>query len=297
MELASKELVGIISYLLPGFLAAWIFHGLTAHPKAQPFERVVQALIFTAILQGVVSIVRWFFVLAGHVAVVGQWTENVSLVWSLLWAVVLGVAAAGIANNDVIHNWLRFRDWRLRKTAPSGEDRKWAWTHRTSHPSEWFSAFSHHNRRYIILHLKDGRRLYGWPDEWPDACDRGHFVVSECEWLLPTGERAPFHQVESMLIPATSVEFVEFLKYDSEVKASEAELREAETLLIRVNQQESANGNQSPPTTPEPTREIRTAGRELQAGGRPETPAVATAAARTQEVVVIDPEPASCLKE
>ncbi len=48
MELASKELVGIISYLLPGFLAAWIFYGLTAHPKPQPFERVVQALIFTA---------------------------------------------------------------------------------------------------------------------------------------------------------------------------------------------------------------------------------------------------------
>lgn len=297
MELVSKELVGIISYLLPGFLAAWIFHGLTAHPKAQPFERVVQALIFTAILQGVVSIVRWFFVLAGHVVVVGDWTENVNLVWSLLWAVVLGVAAAGIANNDVIHNWLRFRDWRLRKTTLPGGDRKWAWTHRTSHPSEWFSAFSHHNRRYVILHLKDGRRLFGWPDEWPDACDRGHFVVSECEWLLPTGERAPVHQVESMLIPSTSVEFVEFLKYDSEVKASEAELREAETLLIRVNQQESTSGNQSPATAPEPAREVREAGRELQAGSRPEAPAVATPAARAEEVVVTEPEPAACLKE
>lgn len=292
MELASKELIGIISYLLPGFLAAWIFHGLTAHPKAQPFERVVQALIFTAILQGVVSIVRWFFLLAGHVAVVGEWTENVNLVWSLLWAVVLGVAAAGIANNDVIHNWLRFRDWRLRKAALTGGDRQWAWTHRTSHPSEWFSAFSHHNRRYVILHLKDGRRLLGWPDEWPDTSDRGHFVLSECEWLLPTGERAPFHQVESMLIPATSIEFVEFLKYDSEVKASEVELRETEALLIRINQQESTNGKQSPTTAPESTGEIREAGRELQAGGRPETPAVAAPTARAEEVVVTSPETA-----
>jgi hypothetical protein len=147
---------------------------------------------------------------------------------------------------------------------------KWAWTHRTSHPSEWFSAFSNHNRRYVILHLKDGRRLFGWPDEWPDACDRGHFVVSECEWLLPTGERAPFHQVESMLIPATSVEFVEFLKYDSEVKASAEQLREAEALLIRVNQQENANGKQSPATAPEPAGEIREERGKLQAGSRPE---------------------------
>jgi len=297
MELASKELVGIISYLLPGFLAAWIFHGLTAHPKAQPFERVVQALIFTAILQGVVSIVRWFFLLAGHVVVLGDWTENVGLVWSLLWAVVLGVAAAGIANNDVIHAWLRRRDWRLRRSTVPADEGKWVWTHRTSHPSEWFSAFSNHNRRYVILHLKDGRRLFGWPDEWPDACDRGHFVVSECEWLLPTGERAPFHRVESMLIPATSVEFVEFLKYDSEVKASEEELRDAEALLIRVNKQENADGNQSPATAPESTREVREEGGEPQAGSRPEAQAVAAPAARAQEAVVTKPESATCLKE
>jgi hypothetical protein len=172
MELASKELVGVISYLLPGFLAAGVFYCLTAHPKAQPFERIVQALIFTAILQGVVSVFRWFLLLAGRVVALGVWTQDVNLVWSLLWAIVFGVAFAGIVNNDVIHDWLRQRDWLLRKITTPKMEGKWAWTHRTSHPSEWFSAFSNHNRRYVILHLKDGRRLFGWPDEWPDACDR-----------------------------------------------------------------------------------------------------------------------------
>ncbi len=285
MEFASKELVGIISYLLPGFLAAWIFHGLTAHPKPQPFERVVQALIFTAILQGIVSIVRWFFLLAGNVVALGEWTHNVNLVWSLLWAVVLGLVAAGITNNDTIHAWLRHRDWRLRTKLSSEKENRWVWTYRTSHPSEWFSAFSHPKVRYVILHLKDGRRLFGWPDEWPDSCDRGHFVVSECEWLLTSGKRAALHRVESMLVPAGSVQFVEFLKYENEVNADDQSLRHSEDLLIRINQQESSDGKQGPTTTAEPTREVREEGSEPEAGSRPQAQAVASSSTSAEEAV------------
>ena len=255
VELASKELVGIIAYLLPGFLAAWIFYGLTGHPKGPPFERVVQALIFTAILQGVVCILRWLAAMASYAVVFGVWTENVTLVWSLVLAALLGVTAAGIANNDVIHEWLRYRDWKFFKSPAPGSAGGWAWTRRTSYPSEWYSAFSRNNGRYIIIYLKDARRLFGWPEEWPDACDRGHFVLSECEWLLPTGERAALYRVECMLIPATSVEFVEFLiKRDCEVTASEEDLRKAEEMLVRANQKETPDGSQIPATTPKPAQ-------------------------------------------
>ena len=50
MDWASGDIVSVIYYLLPGFVAAWVFYGLTAHPKASPFERVVQALIFTVVV-------------------------------------------------------------------------------------------------------------------------------------------------------------------------------------------------------------------------------------------------------
>ncbi len=47
MNLPSSEVLKVIYALLPGFVAAWIFYGLTAPPRQSPFERVVQALIFT----------------------------------------------------------------------------------------------------------------------------------------------------------------------------------------------------------------------------------------------------------
>ena len=42
-----KDVLNLIYALMPGFVAAWIFYGLTAHPQKTPFERTIQALIFT----------------------------------------------------------------------------------------------------------------------------------------------------------------------------------------------------------------------------------------------------------
>ena len=50
MDSLTNDIVVILQYLLPGFLAAWIFYGFTSHPKPSQFERVVQALIFTLII-------------------------------------------------------------------------------------------------------------------------------------------------------------------------------------------------------------------------------------------------------
>jgi hypothetical protein len=58
MDTISPDILNLIYKLLPGFLSAWVFYGLTAHPKASPFERVVQALIFTVMIQGADSILK-----------------------------------------------------------------------------------------------------------------------------------------------------------------------------------------------------------------------------------------------
>lgn len=67
-----------------------------------------------------------------------------------------------------------------------------------------------------MLHLKGGRRLYGWPEEWPDQPDKGHFLIAEAEWLLDDGSRQGLDCVWNILVPATDVELVEFmmLQYD-----------------------------------------------------------------------------------
>jgi len=215
----SNEIVAILQALLPGFLAAWVFYGLTAHQKPSPFERTIQALIYTLIVHVITAALREAFLLAGSHLVLGSWTQDVQLAWSLAIGAALGVVLAGFANNDAFHGWLRDRDWRFSKRSPDSDRTTWRWTKKTAYPSEWYGALSE-NPNYMVLHLSGNRRLYGWPEEWPDRPDAGHFVLAEAEWLLEDNQRVPLENVWSVLVPASEVQSVEIMYNRRDVQTS-----------------------------------------------------------------------------
>ena len=186
MDNLSTELIAALHFLLPGFISAWIFHALTSYPKQSQFERVVQALIFTVIIQSIVFLLSYFPIVN---------TGKLELIFSLIIATVLGLFLAYFTNNDKLHKILR----RLKITKE------------TSYASEWFSAFSEHVT-YIVIHLKDGRRILGWPIEWPTEPNNGHFLLTDASWLDDHNEEIALEDVESILINSSDVELVEFLK-------------------------------------------------------------------------------------
>ncbi|WP_027328747.1 DUF6338 family protein [Marinimicrobium agarilyticum] len=194
MENLASDLVQILRYLLPGFLAAWVFYGFTSFVKPSQFERVVQALIFTLIVQVVVYIYRATVISISEYWTFGSWDRDIELVVSVAIAAILGFTFSYFSNNDKFHSVVR-------KIGASKE---------TSYPSEWYGEFS--NRvTYIVLHLDGERRLYGWPKEWPSNSEKGHFSIEQASWLVD-GEEIPITGVETILIPAKDVRMVEFME-------------------------------------------------------------------------------------
>ena len=191
MNWASSEVVGVLTFLLPGFVAAAIFYSLTSHPRPGAFDRVVQALIFTVIGQAIVALL---LEVDSTVQETIQGISHWEFILSVLVAVILGLVASYFSNRDTVHGILR----------------RFGVTKETSYPSEWYSAFSRHHGCYVVLHLKGQRRLYGWPEEWPSRPDEGHFRIAEAEWLVES-ERISATGVSAILIPAGEVEMVEFL--------------------------------------------------------------------------------------
>jgi hypothetical protein len=199
-ELPKQELYQILVALLPGFVAAWVFHGLTAHRKASPFERVIHALIFTAFIFPTVSLIEFEALRIGkrmdHPW--GEWTQkNTVPAVSLAVGIGYGLLFTLVANTNFAHLVL-----------------KCLWlTKRTSFPSEWYSVLI--KRRFIYLQLKDGRRIYGWPQEFPDYPDTGYFALEKAAWIVEsptdpnTFERVPLTATYLILIPASEVCFVE----------------------------------------------------------------------------------------
>ena len=194
MNWPMADAIDFLAFLLPGFVSVAIFYSLTSHRKPNAFDKVIQALIFTALAQAA----TWLAVAPFQRGAEGgvRWADNYTLPVSVCIAVVLGLAASVAANRDILHRFFR----RLGVTVE------------TSHPSEWYSAFVHHNDCYVILHLDGRRRLRGWPEEWPSLPDEGHFRISEAEWLTDDGAEPATVGVAAVLIPANQVAMVEFLR-------------------------------------------------------------------------------------
>ena len=190
MSWVSSEFIAVLTFLLPGLVASKIFYSLTAHPKPSQFDLIVKALIFTTVVQTVVSTIPW--------------TENGEIVPALVVAVFLALIAVFFSNNDFPHGLLR----RIR------------FTKETSYPSEWYPAFARNSKCYVVLHLKGERRLYGWPDEWPSRPGEGHFRITEPEWLTEE-ENRPSAGVEEVLLSVDQVEMVEFLRMESSDRTKE----------------------------------------------------------------------------
>ena len=196
MSWGSGELVGALAFLLPGFVAGAIYHALTSHPKPSAFERVIQALIFTAIVQAIATS------LPSSVRV-AEVALGAGVTWDPLWSTGLAVGVAllvvVVVNHDIAHAILR--GLRL--------------TRETSYPSPWASSFYRYRGRYVVLHLVGERRLYGWPEEWPnDPVADGYIRIIDGKWLDDDsrgGDRDRDAALD-ILVSVQDVEMVEFVR-------------------------------------------------------------------------------------
>ncbi|MDH1511822.1 DUF6338 family protein [Pseudomonas mosselii] len=188
-----KEVIPLLQYLIPGFLTAWIFYSFTAFKRPDTFGQIVQALIFTFIIQLLVGLVEALALWLGkHVYAMGLWTPTTKSLWSGVVALALGGTSCYFACNDRLHSWLRDKGI----------------TKKTSHPTEWYSAFTGF-QRFVVLHLVDERRLYGWPLHWPTEPKEGQFVIQDPSWLDDNGTEMPI-AAEIFTIDASRVQWVEF---------------------------------------------------------------------------------------
>ena len=197
----TNEVVGVLVFLLPGLVASAMFYSLTAHPKPNEFGQVVQALIFTILSQAAAWVV--------YLTIQAMWPEFIGpegweFVFPVLVAAVIALVAVYCSNHDTVHRLLRYAKA----------------TRETSYPSEWYSAFAENDDCYVVLYFHDGRRLYGWPQEWPGRPDQGHFVMAEGEWL-PYDSDDPVPAGEILLISQRDIAMVEFVRIDEDQVSEE----------------------------------------------------------------------------
>ena len=192
-------------YLLAGFVAAWVFYGLTPYRRPTPFERIVQALVYTAVVQLLAAMLTH---MAGLVEQMtgAKYLETIASLFLFgsagifILAILIGVLFAWLVNRDYPHTWLR----------------KIGITLQTARKCNWADAFDRDGYQFVILNLKDGRRLYGWPMAWPDTHADDHFLLANYKWvsggkldLNAAGDGSPANA--AILVASEAVDTVELL--------------------------------------------------------------------------------------
>lgn len=209
MGFPATQVLDVIYQLLPGFFAAWIFYGLTAHPKKDSFERSVQALIFTGIVKVIITPIYWLALLIGYgfecVEIHPfEWSKDGEFCLSIVLGALVGLLCTYYANTNKFHIWIA--------------DKIDGITSKTSYPSEWYSVFRRH-KRYVYLYLTEefnSLRLFGWAEEWPDSPDGGQFVLMQAAWISEDNTRTNLPMAERIVIQAKYVKLVEFEYPESE---------------------------------------------------------------------------------
>ena len=189
----------LVQYLFAGLVASWVYYGLVPATKPSAFDRLVDALVLTALIrlmmQGVALAIP-------PLAPVLELVENPSSLadsffGSLLVigvSVLFGLLRAVLTNKNIPHRWLIARGW----------------TDQAAIRSNLSHAFSVRQDSFVVLNMRDGRRLYGWPLSWPDRTDDNYFLLSDYVWL-DAGDDKEKSPDAAILIAGRDVEMVEFV--------------------------------------------------------------------------------------
>lgn len=204
MSAVSTSVFDVLLLLIPGLVTTLVYYGMSEQEKPTQFNLVVLALIFTVIVHSVISLIVGLFPLSRMFADNLKFGAEQSLF--IFMALIVGLALAALANSDWVHSKLR----------------KLGLTQKSWYPSVWSRVFREY-RTYVVLHLKDERRLYGWPQIWPQSSDDGHFLITRASWITETKLRGARietvsgeGETQGVLINVNDVKWVELVKDESD---------------------------------------------------------------------------------
>ncbi len=203
--------VDALPLLAPGLIAPLVFSLYMRQPFLLSIFTFIAAVAFTKGSQwAIVSVLPKHF---------GSWQPLLEFFAALIIATFGGIAAG---------EFTRRRDQNRRSNRATPEKAQ-------SDPLRW-SAIFRGERKHLMLQMKDGRTIVGWPEGWPHDHQHGHFFLINPRVI---GEKvdAPGYSSVAVVVPAADVVLVRFLRDDPGKIAS------AWDELIRIGE-EGPQGNQ-----------------------------------------------------
>jgi hypothetical protein len=167
----SFEGLALLVVLLPGFLSSLILSQLTVRTKPDTSTRVVEALLFS-----------WL----NYALLAGLFGVQPSLIHGDVEAALVANARFALAAMPTSLLFPMILAWLITKNYHMRVLRKVGITRHTSRATVWLDVLLD-QERYVVCHLSDGRRVFGWPAYYSDTGDDQLLYLQDPAWITDDG--------------------------------------------------------------------------------------------------------------
>lgn len=192
------ETLNILFILMPGFISANLIDVILRREGKDVFSKISEALIFSLLIIFSVEIFfSWEPIVAVEVTS-GTINYNITKNINLLFLTLAFSLLYAITFSATVHHDLHMKVFRYIKL-----------TDKTSRQTAWDDVFTE-QKKFIVCHLSDDRRIYGWPMYYSNDKDEGFIYLYKPSWISNDDKYIECN-THGLLLRNEDVTYVEFI--------------------------------------------------------------------------------------
>ena len=158
----SAETLTIFIFLIPGFVSTLIINTIIVRKEKDNLSKIIEALVFSFIIYVIMSMVN-----GERSVLISSEQINSKTVYAVSYnsSVIIPVAILSLML-PILLGFLSTTDIHMKLL------RKLKITNKTARETVWLDVFTE-QKRYVIVNLSDGRRIFGWPMYYSNNPEEG----------------------------------------------------------------------------------------------------------------------------
>lgn len=201
MNSLSVEVLNVLLFLTPGLFGTIVLDAVLIRKDKDAAHRIIEGLVLSLIIYGIISFFEQKFPVSIRVTrdPTGKLVDTTIDLDStiLLPILVFSIALPLLLGHLFTSGWFMQFLRRLRVTGRTGRE------------STWVDVFLD-QKRYVIVNLSDGRRLFGWPLYYSDNREEGMLYLSDAAWYDENGEPREIENHGIFLVKKDNIDLIEF---------------------------------------------------------------------------------------
>lgn len=197
----SVDIINILFLLLPGLVTSQVYYYFTKTEDISGVRRIYDTVIYSFMIMVITGLfIKWEPIVQATVNGKNLSSFEVSkdsglLLINIALMIIIPTVISALVHHDIFHRLLR----------------KFNLTTKSSRKDTWNDTFIS-EKRYVVIYLKDERRIRGFPERFSNDPEEGLIYLRNPAWIDDSENGQDYIELEThgMLIHRENIDMIEF---------------------------------------------------------------------------------------